>query len=89
MSPRAPQAALPELARLLWAAGDGERTWHSIWLNINTAPTNVIFSHEPGAWVPVLGERVLVETIASGSPIALLPHTFRQPNLEVRQSPAG
>jgi len=67
----ADEAALPEFAKLLWAAGGGERMWHSIWLNINTTPNNVIFSHEPGAWQAVLGEQVRIDryrdTSRSGS----------------------
>eukprot|EP00962_Isochrysis_galbana_P044753 scaffold17456_cov106-Isochrysis_galbana.AAC.4 len=94
----AEESALARFAELLWEAGGSDAAWHSIWLNINTAPNNVILSHHPGAWRLLLGERVLIEHLSSGAPVALFPHTFRQPNLEgfdgvvravVRAVPAG
>lgn len=75
-------AVLKELVEQLWPAGSSSELWHSIWVNVNTMPNNIIFSHELGAWKLMCGERLLVEEIKSGSPIALLPYTFRQPNLD-------
>jgi tRNA/tmRNA/rRNA uracil-C5-methylase (TrmA/RlmC/RlmD family) len=79
---REEETAVARFADLLWEAGGGEASWHSIWLNLNTVPNNVILSHQPGAWKLLLGDQLLIERLSSGAPIALFPHTFRQPNLD-------
>jgi len=53
--------------------------WHSLWNNVNTRRDNVIFGTE---WQHLAGEKYLWETLLD-VPVAYLPASFKQANLDL------
>ncbi|GAB5366714.1 hypothetical protein AAMO2058_001167200 [Amorphochlora amoebiformis] len=70
----------------------GGKLWHSIWVNLNSGRSNVIFDYNPDRWKRMFGKEHLLERIGFESPSRQIkkkklpfyfsPMVFRQGNLD-------